>query len=385
MFFNRKNLKTKKIKSFCSSFFQKAGRVGRDRVSAPAEQRANVAFNNKQLMLLILTTVACAPTTEPSKVSSFQARVDNNYRYILTHTAPLDSARDRQAGEIAGVDFSNYGQCFYRVVSPQKLRLHRQDDLQQALATATVINDHYLPLSTVEKIIKRDRTLQELYASERHWLLPTVSSFLVFPAVMSVDMLLHKGNGIIVDNSEKEIIDKFVKGDKTLRKDIYQALHLTAKVEHETDSLVQEAMTFASKERGGTRKAIRKALVDSRFAEGFAELTKKKCLGKRAAICLVGYLAFFNSLFAVALPVLSDRLGNSLARFVNRNSERETLQNLLNDRDPLTQTQATSDKVIKRFEKKIKRQQVTGTASCPDAQTIGESYLTPANQLSLEE
>lgn len=353
----------------------------------PAEQRAKVAFNNKRLMLLVLllTTVACAPADEPSKVSSFQARVDNNYHYILTNTTPLDGTIDRQTGEIAVVDFANYGQCFYRVVSPQKLRLHRQDDLQQALATATVINDHYLPLSTVEKIIKRDRTLQELYASERHWLLPTVASFLVFPAIMSVDMLLFKGNGIIVDNSKKEIIDKFVKNDKSLGKDIYQTLHLTAKVEHQGDSFIHELVTFASKERGGIRKAIRKALVDSRFAEGFAELTKKNCLGKRAAICLVGYLAFFNSLFVVALPVLSDRLGNSLARFVNRNSERETLHSLLNDREPLTQTQATSDKVVKKFEKKIKRQQITGTASCPDAQTIGKFYLTPANQLSLEE
>ena len=336
---------------------------------------------NKRLMLLLLTTIACAPANEPSKLTSYQARVDNEYRYILTHTARLDGATDDQTGEISEVDFVNYGQCFYQVVSPHKLRLHRQDDLGQALATATVINDHYLPLSTVEKIIKRDRTLQELYASERHWLLPTVGSFLVFPAIMSIDMLLHKGNGIIVENSGKEIVDRFAKGDKSLRKEIYETLHLTAKVEHEMDSFAQKTITIGGKKR----KAFRRALVDSGFADGFAKIAKNKCLGKRAAICLVGYLAFFNSLFIVALPVLSDRVANSLARFFNRDSEQETLQNLLNDRDPLIQTQATSDKVIKKFEKKIKRQQVTGTASCPDAQSIREYQQFPSPQLPLEE
>ena len=328
-----------------------------------------------RLILLLLATYGCAPAHESGKVSSFQARVANEYRYILTHTAPLDGTIDDQTGEIAELDFSNYGQCFYRVVSPQKLRLHRQDDLQQALATATKLNDHYLPLSTVQKMIKRDRTLQELYVSERHWLLPTVGSFLVFPVIMSIDMLLHKGNGIIVEKSAEEIVDKFAKGDKSLRQDIYRALHLTAKVEHDGDSFVQEAMTIGSTEGKGMRKGLRKALVDSRFADGFAELAKKKCLGKRAAICLVGYIAFFNSLFAVALPVLSDRLANSLARFFNRDSERETSHNLLNNRDPLAQTQATSDKVVTRFEKKIKKQQITGTASCPDAQDLSSQQI----------
>ena len=334
----------------------------------------------KRLMLLLLTAIACAPATEPSELSSYQARVANEYRYILTHTARLDGTTDL-TGEIAELDFANYGQCFYRVVSPQKLRLHRQDDLQQALATATKINDHYLPLSTVQKMIQRDRTLQELYASERHWLLPTVASFLVFPAIMSVDMLLFKGNGIIVENSKKEVLDKFPKGDKSLRKDIYKVLHHTANVEHQGDIIVQEGMTIG----GSKRKALREALVDSGFADKFAKIAKNKCLGKRAAVCLVGYLAFFNSLFAVALPVLSDRLANSLARFVNRKSEQETLQNLLNNKDPLTQTQATSDKIIKVFEKKIKQQQVTDTATCPDTNAIRESHLISTTKLSLEE
>lgn len=334
----------------------------------------------KRLMLLLLTVFACAPATEFSELSSYQARVANEYRYILTHTARLDGASDNDlTDEIPELAFDNYGQCFYRVISPQKLRLHRQDDLQQALATATKINDHYLPLSTVQKMIQRDRTLQELYASERHWLLPTVASFLVFPAIMSVDMLLFKGNGIIVENSKK-IINKIPEGDKSLHKDIYKALHITADAEHTGDKVMQKAMTFGSKQKKGLRKTIREALIESGFAKGFAELVSKKCLGKRAAVCLVGYLAFFNSLFAVALPVLSDKVANSLARFFNRKSEQETLHNLLNDKDPLTQTQATSDKIIKTFEKKIQQQQTTDTASCPDAKTI-----MPITQLFLKE
>lgn len=322
----------------------------------------------KRFVFLVPLLNACASDSLTSETHSYQARVANDYRYILTHTAPLDGVTDDQTSEI--VDFANYGQCFYRVVSQQKLRLHRQDDLQQALATATKINDNYLPLSTVKKMIQRDRILQELYTSERHWLLPTASLFLVLPAIMSIDMLLFNGNSIIVKNSQREIIDKFAKDNKSLRQEIYRALHLTADAEHQGDRLIQEGMTIGGKKRKSFRKAFRKAIIDSGFAKGFADLAKKKCLGKRAAVCLVGYLAFFNSLFAVALPVLSDKLGNSFARFFNRKSEQQTLQNLLNDKDSLTKTQATSDKIIKRFEKKVKSQQVTDTAICPEAQNI---------------
>ncbi len=313
------------------------------------------------IVILILLSACGSPS---AKVKSYQARIANDYVYLLSHTAHIaDTGSDN-----TDIDFASHGQCFYKVVSPRKLRLHRQDDLQTALASAEKVTENFLPLSQVKKTIVKDRTLQELYASERHWLFPTVGTFAALMLIVPIDSFLHRGNEVVVENSQRHIVDKFAKGNnKSLRRQIYEVLHLTAKVEHETDELVRQAATM-----GGSKNPLKRInhwLIDSKLSQGIANLWSRKCIGKRAAVCLVAYLIGFNSLFVVGVPVIADRVANGSARIINRKAEQQVLHDLLTNQHTLQNAQATSDKVMKTFLKKLEKID-SSAPPCPEASAL---------------
>ena len=299
---------------------------------------------------------------EDSELQSYQSRTDTGYVYMLSHTAPLNAPpADAIDTPIGRDDFDKYGSCFYKVVSDNKLRLHRQDDLQRALAEAELVSSNYIPLTELWQQFRQQRDLQELYTSSRHWIYPVIGGVGVGVAISLVDSVLHRGNGVIVKNSAEHVI-KGIEGERGLRKQTLATLHAVADAEHASDEFARK---FATVGKHNPLRRLNKLLMDNRFSQGLAKLLGKTCVGRvKAAACLIGYLVTFNSMFVVGLPFGSDRLGNMLARWRNRTTEDSILSDLLGDRHSLTNTHSTSAETMQALSK-IARLSSATTPACP--------------------
>lgn len=318
-----------------------------------------------KLFFLAILMASCTGY-EDSQLQSYQTRDGNNYVYLLTHTTRLDGAENTEVMIPQG-ELENYGQCFYKVTSESKIRLHRPAELTSALQKAEPVNSSYLPLDQMWNLMQKDRALQELYTSERHWILPTIGAFAMTVPILAVDSVLHEANGEIVEKSQ-QVVDGFKVGDTSLRTKAYKALHLTAKVEHAADELMHQAITM-----GGSKnplRAARKALLESKPSRSLAVFFKKHCLGKKAIICTVLYIATFNGMFAVGLPVGGNKIADSLARYFNKETEESTLHNLLGDKQPLGKTRSTSKKTLAALEKVANKKENTAQRTCPLPQEL---------------
>ncbi|MDE3268795.1 MAG: hypothetical protein OYH77_00750 [Pseudomonadota bacterium] len=320
-------------------------------------------------ILVVIMMLSCASQDELMHPSSYQARDKNEYVYLLNHTAKLTADGHQQT--IEDSNHKDYGQCFYKATSKTKLRLHRQSDLHKALENAVPLNSTYMPLDTIQATFKKNRTLQELYTSEMHWLLPSAGAFTMLIPIALIDSFLHRGNGMIIAKSQAEVMAKLADTDNSTRKQIYEALHLTAKSEHAADEFMRSF--FAQGSKNPIRK-LQTAIMDSKLSRGIAAIFKKGCVGKRAGVCLVAYLIGFNSLFVVAMPVGANEVSNTLARVINRESETNTLHNLLYDNQTLNKTQVTNKKVLAALEQEIRKWQANNDdaeqLSCPSAQEL---------------
>lgn len=301
------------------------------------------------VIISMLYMLACGGA-ETSKVQSYQTRSDEGYVYMLSHTVALSGLPEEKTDmPIARADFDKYGSCFYRVVSENKLRLHRQDDLQRALDSAELVSSSYIPLDTLWWQFRQERDLQELYTSSRHWIYPIIGGAGMLTAISFVDSILHRGNGVIVENSAKYVVNSFKKGDRTLKKQTLETLHLIADAEHASDELVRKLAIVGKR---NPLRRLNQLLLDNKISRGIAKLFGKTCVGRaRAAACLVSYLIAFNSMFVIALPVGSDRLGGVLARWRNRTTEDNILSDLLGDRHSLTNTHISSEKTMQALHK----------------------------------
>lgn len=313
-------------------------------------------------LLVIVLLVACA-APQPSKVSSFQSRDAQGYVYMLSHTAALHAQSEEKADTlIAREDFDQYGSCFYRVTSPQKLRLHRQDDLQLAVSQAEIVSSNYIPLPTLWRQFRKDRALQELYTSSRHWLYTLGGGFVAATVIGTVDSFLHRGNGVIVDNAHQHALKHLKEGDKSLRKQTLEALYLVAEAEHNSDELARKFLSFG---KHNPLRYLNNLLMDNKISQGIAALFTKTCRGKtRAVACLIGYLVAFNSMFVFGLPLGSEYVASKAARWRNRTTEDITLSNLLGDRHSLTTTHITSKKTMAALTK-ITKLAPRDTPVCP--------------------
>ena len=305
---------------------------------------------------------ACA-MPENSRVQSYQSRTDKGYVYMLSHTTALSEQHEEKLDTPIGRDdFDKYGSCFYKVVSENKLRLHRQDDLQLALASAEPVSSNYIPLDALWQQFRKERDLQELYTSSRHWLYTLGGALGVGIVISLVDSVLHRGNGVIVENSAEHVVKNLKQGDRTLKKQTLETLHLIADAEHASDEMVRKFATIGSR---NPLRHFNKLLMDNKFSEGIASLFRKTCVGRaRAAACLVGYLIAFNSMFVVGLPFGSDRLGGAISRWRNHTTEDNTLSDLLGDRHSLTNTHLSSEKTMQALSK-IAQLSPADTPSCP--------------------
>lgn len=302
------------------------------------------------LVIFCLMYMLACGKTQTSAVQSYQTRADNSYVYMLTHTAALSEQPEEKTDvPIARADFDKYGSCFYKVVSDKKLRLHRQDDLQRALARAELVNSNYIPLDELWQQFRKERDLQELYTSSQHWLYPLIGGVGMLIGISSLDSILHRGNGVIVENSAEHVVKNFKPGNRTLKKQTLETLHVIADAEHASDELVRK---FATIGKHNPLRRLNQLLMDNKLSQGIAKLFGKTCVGRaRATACLVGYLIAFNSMFVIALPVGSDRLGGVLARWRNRTTEDNILSDLLGDRHSLTNTHLSSEKTMRALNK----------------------------------
>ncbi len=315
------------------------------------------------IVFVVMFLFACAGR-EAARLQSYQSRSDKGYVYMLSHTASLTGQRrgEKLQAPIAREDFAQYGSCFYQVVSENKLRLHRRDDLQRALSEAQLVSSNYIPLDTLWQQFHKDRALQELYTSSRHWIFPLVGGAGVISTIVLVDSLLHRGNGVIVANASKYVVKSFSEGDRSLRRQTWEALHAIAESEHLSDELVRKTV---ARGKHNPLHRINRSLMDGKPARSFAKLFSKTCASKvRAAVCLVGYLAAFNSMFVVGIPVGSDRLGGLLARWHNRDREDSALSDLLGDHHSLTNTHLSSEKTMTALTK-IAQLAPSATPVCP--------------------
>lgn len=309
----------------------------------------------------LMFLLGCA-MPEDSELQSYQSRTDAGYVYMLSHTAPL-SAPHAEATDtpIGRADFDKYGSCFYQVVSDNKLRLHRQDDLRHALAEAELVSSNYIPLTELWQHFRQQRDLQELYTSSRHWLYPVIGGVGVGVAIALVDSVLHRGNGVIVKNSAEHVI-KGIEGERGLRKQTLATLHAVADAEHASDELARKLATVG---KHNPLRRLNRLLMDNKLSRGLAKVLGKTCVGRaRAAACLIGYLVTFNSMFVVGLPFGSDRLGSMLARWRNRTTEDNILSDLLGNRHSLTNTHSTSTETMQALNK-IARLSPPATPACP--------------------
>ena len=323
-----------------------------------------------RLLASIVLLSACAPPPPAAQLQSYQSRNDASYTYILSHTAALQGQAPHAAvndAVIPRAEFANYGSCFYRVVSPTKLRLHRQDDLQQALTAATPVSSNYIPLDVLWQQFRQDSSLQELYTSSRHWFYRVMGGAGALMIIGTIDSFLHHGNGIVVENAHEHIIKSFQKGDRSLRRQTLEALHLVASVEHASDELTRNAMTIGKR---NPLKHLNRVLMDNRVSRSIATLFKKNCIGKaRATTCLVTYLAAFNGMFILGIPFGGEWLAAKMARWRNRESEDSTLTDLLGDRYSLTNTHISSEKTFRAIEK-VAALMPADTPTCPAAPTL---------------
>lgn len=314
------------------------------------------------IVIACLVWLSGCAMPEASELQSYQSRTTAGYVYMLSHTALLSEPHAEATDTpIERADFDKYGSCFYRVVSDNKLRLHRQDDLQRALAKAELVSSNYIPLPELWQQFRQQRDLHELYASSRHWIYPVIGGVGVGAAITLVDSVLHRGNGVIVKNSAEHVI-KGLNGDRSLKKQTLATLHALADVEHASDELARKSATVG---KHNPLRHLNKLLMDNRLSQGLAKLLGKTCVGRAKAVaCLVGYLVAFNSMFVVGLPLGSDRLGSMLARWRNRTTEDNTLSDLLGDRHSLTNTHSTSSKTMQALNK-IAQLSPTATPACP--------------------
>ena len=311
----------------------------------------------------VMFLFACA-MPEGGKLQSYQSRTAKGYAYMLSHTAALSELHEEKLDTPIGRDnFDKYGSCFYRVVSENKLRLHRQDDLQLALASAELVSSNYIPLAYLWQQFRKERDLQELYTSSRHWIYPIIGAMGVGIVISFVDSILHRGNGVIVENSAEHVVKGLKQSDRSLKKQTLEALHLIAEAEHASDEMVRKGATFGNH---NPLRRLNKLLMDNKFSEGIAELFRKTCRGRaKAAACLVSYLIAFNSMFVLGLPFGSDRLGGAISRWRNRTTEDNTLSDLLGDRHSLTNTHLSSKKTMQALNK-IAQLTPADTPACPE-------------------
>ena len=329
------------------------------------------------LVIFCLTYMLACGKAPTSTVQSYQTRADNSYVYMLTHTAALSAQPEEKTdAPIDRADFDKYGSCFYKVVSDKKLRLHRQDDLQHALANAELVSNNYIPLNDLGQQFRKERDLQELYTSSPHWLYPLIGGLGMIIAISSLDSILHRGNGVIVENSAEHVVKNFKPGDRTLKKQVLETLHVVADAEHASDELVRK---FATIGKHNPLRRLNQLLMDNKLSQGIAKLFGKTCVGRaKAAACLVGYLIAFNSMFVIALPVGSDRLGGMLARWRNRTTEDNILSDILGDRHSLTNTHLSSEKAMRALTKIAQlspamsdsSSHASSTPACPAPATI---------------
>ena len=159
-----------------------------------------------KLFFLVPLMVSC-PGHDNSQLQSYQTRDGNSYVYLLTHTTRLDGVEDIEV-TIPQTELENYGQCFYKVTSDIRIRLHRPAELKSALQEAELVNSSYLPLDRMWGLMQKNRALQEFYTSERHWILPTVGTMAMSVPIMLLDSVLHEANGAIVENSRRSLMDQ---------------------------------------------------------------------------------------------------------------------------------------------------------------------------------
>ena len=314
------------------------------------------------LLGLSLLLACAAPPT--SNVSSFQSRDEQGYVYMLSHTAALhmQQSEEKSDAPIARADFDRYGSCFYRVTSPTKLRLHRQDDLQLAFSQAEVVSSNYIPLTTLWQQFRKDRALQELYTSSRHWLYTLGGGFVAASIIGTIDSFLHRGNGVIVANAHQHVIKHLKEGDKSLRKQTLETLYLVAEAEHNSDELVRKGLTIG---KHNPLRHLNSLLMDNKISQGIAALFTKNCRSKtRATACLISYLVAFNSMFLLGLPLGSEYVAAKAARWRNRSTEDTVLGDLLGDRHSLTNTHISSEKTMAALTK-IAKLAPHDTPACP--------------------
>ena len=282
---------------------------------------------------------------------------------MLNHTTALSELHEETMGTSIGRDdFDKYGSCFYRVVSENKLRLHRQDDLQRALARAELVSSNYIPLDTLWQQFRKERDLQELYTASRHWIYPVIGAMGVGMVISWVDSVLHRGNGVIVENSAEHVVKGFKQSDRALKQQTLETLHWIADAEHTSDEMLRKGATIG---KHNPLRRLNKLLMDNKFSEGIATLFRQTCVGRaRAAACLIGYLVAFNSMFVIGLPWGSDRLGGMLARWRNRTTEDNILSDLLGDRHSFTNTHLSSAKTMQALTKIAQLTPAT-TPACP--------------------
>ena len=319
------------------------------------------------IMRLFFTAIilsACS-SQDTSQLDSYQTRDNEGYVYLLTHTQRLDEQAS-EARQIAVADFNNYGQCLYKVASETKLRLHRPAEMQAALNKAEMVNSAYLPLNSIWDTMKKDRDLQTLYTSERHWLLPTAGAFIMTMPVLALDSFLHQANSAIVDASQKYIDTK--KGSNTLRAKAYEAIHLTAKAEHTADEFMHKSITIG---KVNPLKRARKFLLESKPSQGLADFFKKYCIGARKVIfCTVAYLASFNSMYLGGMTFGSDMVANKLGHFFNKETEEAALHNLLGDIEPMGKVRSTNKDVVAALEKLASKDKNLSSQACPTPQAL---------------
>lgn len=320
------------------------------------------------LRIFFSTTLLSCAAPPAAQLQSYQSRTDTGYVYILSHTAALQAQHTPASDTvIPRAEFANYGSCFYKVISEEKLRLHRQDDFQQARRVAEPVSSNYIPLDTLWQQFRKDRDLHTLYTSSRHWLYTIGGGIAAFTVIGMIDSFLHHGNGIIVKNAHEHIIKHFKEGDRTLRRQALEALYLGASAEHTSDELARTAMTMGNK---NPLKPLNKLLMDNSIARGIAALFQKTCVGKaRAAACLVAYLASFNGMFVLGIPFGGEWFAAKMARWRNRATEDSTLTDLLGDRHSLTNTHISEARTMRALEK-IATLAPEHTPACPATSTL---------------